>query len=352
MKSTIKKLKNCKKIVEVTLSPEKVKDEMDKVYEAIGKHASIPGFRPGKVPRDLLEKHYEKSAREELIGRLIPQTYREILEQHKIDPIGYPDVSDVKLDLKEGFSYKASIESRPEFSLKNYKALKLKKKKVEVKEVDVQKNLESLREMNAQNAPKKDSEEKEKVLPKLDDEFAKDLGFESLDKLKTVMRDSLKQRLEKEAESGLEIQIINQLIEGVNFEIPESLVEAERKRLLKEANMRIAYMESLQKKEKLDKEFKLSDEDKKELEENSLNQAIRQVRAFFILDKVAHIEKIHIKEEEFEKYIEDVAAQYKKTPQEIKKDLEKNHMLDEIALNLRNKKVMEFLLKEAKISLA
>ncbi len=352
MKSSIKKLKNCKKIVEVKLSSDKVKLELDKVYDSIARHAKVPGFRVGKVPKDLLEKHYKKTAEEELMKRIIPQTYRKILEEHKLDPIGYPDITDVKLDLKEGLSYKASIESRPEFSLKNYKGLKLKKKKTEVKEEDVQKNLESLREMNAQKTPKKDSEEKEKVLPKLDDEFAKDLGFENLEKLKVAVKDNLGQRLQRDMEADLEVQLINQLIEGLNFEIPESLVNAEKNRLTKEANMRIAYMEALQKNEKSDKKFKLSDKDKKELEEDSLKQAIRQVRAFFILDKIAQAEKIQIKEEEFEKHIEDIATQYKKTKEEIRKELSKNHMLDEIALNLRNKKVIDFLLKEAKISLA
>jgi len=350
MKSSIKKLKNCKKIVDVKLPPDEVKDELSKVYEAIARHASIPGFRPGKVPKDLLEKHYEKTAREELIKRLIPQTYRKILEQHKLDPIGYPDITDVTLDPKEGFSYKASIESRPDFPLKNYKGLKLKKKKVEVKEEVLQRNLESLREMNAQATPKKDSEEKEKVLPKLDDEFAKDLGFENLDKLKEVVRQNLREKLERDADADLEMQVVSQLIDGVNFEIPESLVNAEKNRLMKEANMRIAYMEAIQKKEKDDKKFTLSDKDKKDLEENSFKQAARQVKAFFILDKVAQTEKIYLKNGELEKEIERMATHYKKTKDETRKYLEKNHMLDEIALNLRNKKVMEFLLKEAKLT--
>ena len=228
MKSTIKKHKNCKKIVEVKLSPEKVKDEFDKTYEDIRRVANVPGFRIGKAPRDLLEQHYGKTAREEVIKKLVPETYRKILEQYKLDPIGYPDISDVKLDLKEGFSYRASIETRPDFSLKNYKGLRLKKKSVEVKEEDVQKNLEALREQNAQNVPKKDTQEKEKVLPGLDDEFAKDLGFENLEKLKDAIRQGLKQKLEEAAQADLEIQLINQLVDGMNFDTPESLIDAEK----------------------------------------------------------------------------------------------------------------------------
>lgn len=343
------------------LPPEKVKDEFDKVYENIGKVASVPGYRVGKVPRDLLELHYGKTARDEVIKKLVPETYREILEEHKLDPVGYPEITDVRLDLNEGFSYKASIETRPEFSLRNYKGLRLKKKPIEVKEEDVARNLEALREANAQKVPKKDSqaqafvnkrrdEEKEKVLPKLDDEFAKDLGFENLEKLNETIRQSLRQRLKEESEADLEMQVINQLVDGMNFDIPGSLVNSEKERLMKDVNARLAYMEALQKRQNPDKKLELADKDKKELEVNSEKQAARQVRAFFILDKIAQAEKIYLRSEEIEKRIEEMAGQYKKTKNEVRRYLEKNHLLDEIAVNMRNRKVMEFLLKEARIN--
>lgn len=350
MKSSIKKLKNCKKVLEVNLPPERVKDEFEKVYGEIKKVASIPGYRVGKVPRDLLELHYCKTAEEEVIKNLIPESYKKLIEQYNLDPIGYPDISDVKLDSKEGFSYKASIETRPEIALKNYKGLKIKRKPVEVKEEDIARNLESLRERIAQNVPKKDTDQKEKVLPELDDEFAKDLGVESLEKLKDQLRKNLAERLKSESEADLEVQIIDQLVDSMNFELPESLVNAEKERLLRDVNARISYIEAVQKKENSDKKFTLSDKDKKELEENAGKQAYRQVKAFFILDKIAQAEKIYLKPEEVEKRIEELAAQNKKSKDEVKKYLAKNHMLDELTVNMRNRKVMEFLLKEAKIT--
>ncbi|MFH1854680.1 MAG: trigger factor [Candidatus Omnitrophota bacterium] len=349
MGSSIKKLKNCKKVVEVKLPPERVKDEFNKVYESIKKVATVPGFRPGTAPRDLLEKHYNKTANEEVIKKLVPETYKMVIEEHKLDPIGYPDISDLKLDLKEGFSYTASIETRPEFSIKNYKGLKLKKKEAEVKEEDVRKNLEGLRDAHAERAPKEGSDEKEKILPALDDEFAKDLGLENLLKLKDAVRSDIQRRLEQESHADLEMQVINQLVDSVDFEIPESLVASEKKRLLKDAFNHIAYIQAMQKKQNPDKKFELSDKEKKELEENSQKQAVRQVRIFFILDKIAVTENIYVKSEELDREIENLAAQYRKTKEEIRGYLEKNHLLDEMAVNMRNAKVIQFLLKEAKI---
>ncbi len=349
MKSSIKKLKNCKHSFEVSLPTERVKEAFDEVYSDLGKYASVPGFRQGKAPRDLLELHYSKTAKEEVLKKLIPETYEKVLEEHKLDPLGYPDVTDVKLDMKEGFSYKASIETRPEINLKNYKGLKLKKKSVDVKEEDLAKNLEYLREMHSQNVPKEGTQEKEKVLPKLDDEFAKDLGFENLEKLKEAMRQNLKAKLEQDSEADMEVQVINNILDSVDFEVPETLVNSEKERLIKDADMRIKYMEALQKKENPDKKFTLEEKDKKELEENAFKQAARQVKAFFILDKIAQAEKIYLKEEEINEYVEGIAAQYKKTKDEIRSYLEKGHGMDELAVNMRNKKVMEFLLKEAKI---
>jgi trigger factor len=349
MKLSIKKLKNCKHSFEVSLPAERVKEAFDEVYSDLGKYASVPGFRQGQAPRDLLELHYSKTAKEEVLKKLIPETYEKVLEEHKLDPLGYPDVTDVKLDMKEGFSYKASIETRPEINLKNYKGLKLKKKSVDVKEEDLAKNLEYLREMHSQNVPKEGSQEKEKVLPKLDDEFAKDLGFENLEKLKEAMKQNLKAKLEQDSEADLEVQVINNILDSVDFEVPDTLVNSEKERLIKDADMRIKYMEALQKKENPDKKFSLEEKDKKELEENALKQAARQVKAFFILDKIAQIEKIYLKEEDINVYVEELAAQYKKTKDEIRGYLEKGHGMDELAVNMRNKKVMEFLLKEAKI---
>lgn len=359
MKASIKKLKNCKHSLEVSLPAEKVKEAFDEVYGDLGKYASVPGFRQGKAPRDLLELHYSKTAREEVLKKLIPRTYEKILEEHKLDPIGYPDVTDVKLDPKEGFSYKASIETRPEINLKNYKGLKLKKKNAEVNEVDLAKNLETLREMHSQKVPKEGSQEKEKVFPKLDDEFAKDLGFDNLEKMKGAIKENLKAKLEEDCQADLEVQIINQLLDSADFEVPETLVNSEKERLMKDAEMRIKYMEALQKKENpkdpsapaalQDQKNSSNFFGKKELEENASRQAIRQVKAFFMLDRIAHSEKIYLKEEEIDGYIEGLAGQYNKTKDEIKSYLEKGHGMDELAVNMRNKKVMEFLLKEAKI---
>jgi trigger factor len=359
MKLSIKKLKNCKHSFEVSLPAERVKEAFDEVYGDLGKYANVPGFRQGKAPRDLLELHYSKTAKEEVLKKLIPETYEKVLEEHKLDPLGYPDVTDVKLDMKEGFSYKASIETRPEINLKNYKGLKLKKKGVDVKEEDLAKNLEYLREMHSQNVPKEGTQEKEKVLPALDDEFAKDLGFENLEKLKEAMRQNLKAKLEQDSEADLEVQVINNILDSVDFEVPETLVNSEKERLIKDAGLRVKYMEALQKKENpkdpsapaalQDQENSSNFLGKKELEENAFKQAARQVKAFVILDKIAQLEKIDLKEEEINEYVEGLAAQYKKTKDEIKSYLEKGHGMDELAVNMRNKKVMEFLLKEAKV---
>jgi len=349
MKTTIKKLKNCKRVFEVKIPPERVRGEFDRVYDGIRKVATVPGYRVGKAPRELLELHYGDTARNEVIKNLIPESYKKVLEEHKLTPIAYPDISDVKMDLDMGLSYVATIEVRPEFSLKNYKGLRLKKKTFEVKEEDVNKNLEVLREINAEMVPAKEGGEKQKVLPELDDEFAKDLGFENLDRLKESVRNSLKNAKEEESIRDLELQVINQLVDMADFEVPESLVLSEKERLLKELEAQLEYINRMQKKENPDKPFTLTDKDRQELEKDTMLQAQRQIKAFFILDRIAQLENIFLEESDIEKAIEEMAIRYKKTKEEMRAYLEKNNLLDQMALNMRNARVMEFLLKEAKI---
>ena len=107
MKSSVKKLKNCKHSLEINLPIDKVKEAFDEVYSDLGKYAIVPGFRQGKAPRDLLELHYSKTAKEEVLKKLIPKTYEKILEEYKLNPIGYPDVTDVG---KRVLGSKTSIE--------------------------------------------------------------------------------------------------------------------------------------------------------------------------------------------------------------------------------------------------
>ncbi|HNV24580.1 MAG TPA: trigger factor family protein, partial [Candidatus Omnitrophota bacterium] len=91
MKVEIKKIDAIKRELKFQIPKEKVNATFEQVYADIGKVAKVKGFRPGKVPRPILESHYGSLAREEVLKKIIPEAYQEGLEQEKILPIDMPD---------------------------------------------------------------------------------------------------------------------------------------------------------------------------------------------------------------------------------------------------------------------
>ena len=149
MKTKAKKLEACTTHFEIEVPNDAIKKAFEEVYDEIVKIANIPGFRVGKAPRETVKKHYAKDAKEEVLKRLIPEAYRKALEEHKINPVGLPEITDVKFEEGIPLTFNAKVTTRPEFKLNDYKGMIVNKKKIEVKDDDVQKTLESLRDLHA-----------------------------------------------------------------------------------------------------------------------------------------------------------------------------------------------------------
>ena len=89
MKVSIKNQGKCEKVLSIEVSGERIKNEYDKAYVEIAKKAKIPGFRPGKAPREVLVMHYADTAKQTVLENLIEESTREALIQEKLDPIYY-----------------------------------------------------------------------------------------------------------------------------------------------------------------------------------------------------------------------------------------------------------------------
>lgn len=148
-RSKCKSLEECITLFEIEVSLETLEKAFADVYAEISRYANIAGFRAGKAPLDLVKKQYGEQAREEVLKRLIPDAYHEAIIEHKIHPAGYPEITDVVFDSGKPLSFKARVETRPEFKLKDYKGIKVEKKKAVVKDADIDAALENLRQLNA-----------------------------------------------------------------------------------------------------------------------------------------------------------------------------------------------------------
>ncbi|HNZ65607.1 MAG TPA: trigger factor [Smithella sp.] len=126
-----------------------VKDELDAAYHEVGKKAKIKGFRPGKVPRKILETYFKAQAEEETITNIVNKYYWQTLEEKGFAPVSRPEIDQDGIKENADFSFSASFETEQEFEPKNYKGIELEKEEIKVTEEDVQKRIDEIRQMFA-----------------------------------------------------------------------------------------------------------------------------------------------------------------------------------------------------------
>ena len=146
MNVTVENLAPCKKLVRVELDVKSVDEAFDAMTKDFQKQASLPGFRPGKAPKELVLKKYESDIQAEVKRKLIGESYRKALEEQKIDVLGYPDIEEIQFGRGQALQFAATIETPPEFQLPEYKGLPLKREAKDVTDGDVERALDLLRE--------------------------------------------------------------------------------------------------------------------------------------------------------------------------------------------------------------
>lgn len=149
LKISVKDGKTCEKILKIEVSPENVAHEFDHFYREVAPTAKVPGFRPGKATRQVLELHYGGQAREHVLKNLISESYHQAIKEKAIEPLNFPDVKDVKFDGKK-LSYEALVEIRPKVKLSRITGLSAKKEKAEVKEEEIAQTLKRVQDSLAQ----------------------------------------------------------------------------------------------------------------------------------------------------------------------------------------------------------
>jgi trigger factor len=146
---TIENLAPCKKLVRVEVDAKSVDEAFAAVTKDFQKQASLPGFRPGKAPRELVIKKHETDIKAETKRKLIGDAYRQAVDEKKIAVVGYPDIEEIQFGRGQALQFAATIETAPEFPLPDYKGLRVKREAKSVAEADVERALELLRQQHA-----------------------------------------------------------------------------------------------------------------------------------------------------------------------------------------------------------
>jgi len=420
MRVDVESLSNTERKVEVVIPVEEVKDKIEKVIKEFQKSAKIRGFRPGKIPRNVIESMFRDDIFNEVSSRLVSESFENALKELSVTPVSRPRITPDKVERDKDFHYVAVFEVVPEFEVKDYTGIELKRERHDVKDEDVERALTQLREREAEAKPletdrevrkgdyvvvdyegyldgelvndlkktdvqflvgegrliaefeenlegMKKGEEKEfevtypeefqmkevagrtvrfnikvkdvlqRVLPELDDEFAKDLGQENLEGLRMRIREDLEKRLREESRSKLKEELIKVLLEKNTVDVPPSLIESELMHLKRE--------------------FALNFEGyglevpplNQEAEDRLRERAIRNVKISLILRAIAKKEGIEVDKEEVDDGLMEISRSLEIPFEKVREAYKSNDMIASLEARLIEDKVFNFLLEKSNI---
>jgi trigger factor len=416
----------CRKRVKVTIPSEMVSAEFDKSYRQWVKTVPIPGFRPGKAPRKLVEKKFGKQVADEVKQTLLDTAFEKALKENELAPIAEPelDIEQVTVEPSQAVDFDFTVTVKPEFELPDYGDIEVEAPPADPTDEEVERALRGLRKSKATLRPIKDgtianedvvslkvrglSGEKElfhhenlpyevgsrmladlivdgldedlegkKVdatvtakafappyaenhplagielelqaevldhkrpeLPDLDDAFAKLFDFDSKDELVDVVRKDVHNQKERQREKLIEDLALNQLVEKSDFELPQELIEREADELARRASYELQMQETPE--EDIAKRVS-------EIRKQRATESARELKAFFVLDKIVDKERILVPESEVQEAVAQIGAYHEKTPEQMYALLRDSDRLSSLRNQLRVKKARAKLRKKVKV---
>src|SRR4030065_2075115 len=151
MKVSTEPVENSQITLNIEMEPVEIDKYMETAYTRMVRKVALPGFRKGKAPRKILERHVGKDALfQDARDALIPAAYKEALEEQKIEPIAQPQFELVQT---EPLIFKAVVPLKPTVKLGDYTKIKVESKPVEISDEDVEATIEQLRYQQAILSP-------------------------------------------------------------------------------------------------------------------------------------------------------------------------------------------------------
>ena len=405
-------VKSCEKIeksqvvLTIEVGAPEFEAAIEKAYQKMRKKINVPGFRPGKAPRKIIEGMYGAEVFfEEAINIAFPEAYEAAVKEQELQVVGYPSVEIEGQVTRDGFTFKATAPVYPEVTLGQYKGLSAPKEEVKVSAADVDERLKALTDRNTRlvsvdrEAKEGDTvvidfegflegkpfeggkgenfslelgshtfvpgfeeqlvgvkagdekdlditfpedyhkdlagkavvfkvkvhEVKEKEIPALDDEFAKDVSeFDTLKDLKADLKKKITEERQKDADRVFEENLMNQVAENITADIPDVMVE----------NQAHQYLENF--KAQISRQFpyeeykKMTGMDDAKLLEEAKEPALRQVKMDLATAAIIKAENIEASDEDVEAEFAKMAEQFGMDVEMVKKYLSKEQVHDQI----------------------
>ncbi len=428
MTANVTKLDDNRVRLEVEVSPESVKKGVEAKVRELRKKVRVPGFRPGKAPRRIIENHVGRDyIYVEALQDSLPSWYSEAVVEQDLRPIDTPKIDfDGTLDEERGFTFSAEVEVRPEATLGQYKGLEVSKREVEVTDEEVDERLEELRNQFATLAavegrpvgegdfvvldyrgegltggrvegaeaedymlevgggellpdfekelvgmeaggrkrfavtfPMDYAEEslrgqsvlfnvhvkeiKERDLPPLDDELAKEASeFETLEELRGAVHEQLEGVLAERASGEFRGRVLDAVAGESEVVVPDVMVDDKADEMVQsfERSVRAQGIEPEQ-------YYQLAGSSRDDVKERVRDDAADTVKKELVLDAVARAEGIEADEHEVEHQIEHLAQNAGRSPKEVARVMRQNGTYRLLQEEISRQKALDFLVENA-----
>ncbi len=146
MKVQVEELSPIERKLSIEVENQQVGKELDRAYSALGRQVKIPGFRPGKVPRRILEQRFKQQVEDDVMQNLVQRAFVEAVREHKVDAVANPQITNPSpINPEQAFTFEARVEVKPKLEPKDYEGLALEKQDVTVDEEKINERIERMR---------------------------------------------------------------------------------------------------------------------------------------------------------------------------------------------------------------
>ena len=406
-----------------TIPVETVDEEISSAYRTLKREIMLPGFRPGRVPRKLLEQRFGQQISGEVSSKLISDAYDKAVEDHDLEPVSTPDVDEGDLEGGQPFTFSVSVEVKPRFTLESYNGVKIVWPRGEVTDEEVSEQIESMQRQAGklvqveEERPVEDGDvvtanvkmvaegmedyvrdglmmsvpddpyfgflvelcqgavvgeprEGEVSVPaeffdgdwagqtcqatveitemkklesrELDDQFAKDMGHESVDVMTAAIRFRIQEAKDKRSRDGASRRLIDKLVRRNPFDVPTQLVRQRGNALV--GSIAAQMMPGMDQAS----QFSLDDLDE-EKQANVLTEAEFSVRRELVLAAMVKQEELTISEDEIDARVQSLAGETGQRPETLRGYLLKSGGMEELKERMLQDKAIDLLLERAEI---
>jgi len=410
--------------LEITVDSKVFDEGIMKVFNKNSKYFNVPGFRKGKAPFKVVERYYGiEIFYEDTFNDVATKAYEDAIKSEKLEIVSKPEIDVVQMEKGKDLIFTATVNTKPEVKLGNYKGVTVEKTETKITAKDVNAELESMAERNARMVSVKRAakngdtvtidyigtvdgvafeggkaenydltlgsntfipgfedqvvgmkndevrdikvkfpdeyfskdlagkeanfnvtvhEIKEKELPKIDDEFAKDTSeFDTLKELKDDIKAKKEKENEEKSKRAVEDSCIKAVVDDTKVDIPTGMIELELDNMQEEMDRNLSYQGF-----SFEKYLQMLGKTVAQFRSESREQAITSIKTRLALEAIGNEAKIKVDDKEIDEKIAELAKAYGRKEEELKKN---DDLVKSVESNIKTEKTVQYIVDNAKI---